>query len=64
MEDSDEFESSEGEEDVVIIYFLIGMLSQKMRGSFLFWRFVWYSFCRGVIVVVEIVIFMYSLLEV
>lgn len=53
MEDSDESESSEGEEDVVTTYPLTGMPSQKTRGSSLSRRPAWHSFCRGVTVVVE-----------
>lgn len=64
MEDSDESESSEGEEDVVTTYPLTGMPSQKTRGSSLSRRPVWHSFCRGVTVVVETVTPMYSLPEV
>lgn len=64
MEDSDESESSEGEEDVVTTYPLTGMPSQKTRGSSLSRRPAWHSFCRGVTVVVETVTPMYSLPEV
>lgn len=64
MEDSDESESSEVEEDVVTTYPLTGMPSQKTRGSSLSLRPAWYSFCRGVTVVVETVTPMYSLPEV
>lgn len=41
-----------------------GMPSQKTRGSSLSRRPAWHSFCRGVTVVVETMIPMYSLLEV